>query len=433
MSSGGDQQRDAESFTTRLPNELPHSAGFAAAASTAPVVVACTVQQEGLKQKVLADLAGICAQNAAPVEHVAFFSAHPISEGVTHDLQQTAREKYGVTLNIFCGGDIATFLAQPDLVWVARHYLELPSHLVPPPEGEPAPQWYADLIEGLRHNNGPIALTPAVQGEVTRGLRHATWDEDANADLPEWLNFMGAFLADTKDGADTELVFRACYEMAVARFRGMGIAAGVEDLVRRAIDYACTSNQPNIIDDAVILVSYWGGMWSAGVARTEASEIAVAVAGLETHLVAQLDATDANTHPVRAATLTGALASVHLVPDWEKVEVVHGKPEPADVSPASRGTTGRIRGRHLCAGGLRTVQVRCGDDVPGEVGGSAATGPRVLSCSLTCPSRFSVGCAPTASCADQSRHRYPAPPGDHPNMVTSSPSATRPPGAPNRR
>jgi hypothetical protein len=43
VSAGGDQQRDAESYTTRIPNELPHSAGFAAAASTDPVVIACTV------------------------------------------------------------------------------------------------------------------------------------------------------------------------------------------------------------------------------------------------------------------------------------------------------------------------------------------------------------------------------------------------------
>lgn len=335
VSAGGDQQRDAESFTTRLPDELPHSAGFAAAASTSPVVVACTVQNRGLKQKVLDDLAGICVEDAAPVTHVAFFSVHPISEGITHDLQQTAREKYGVTLDIFCGGDIATFLAQPDLVWVARHYLELPSQLVPPPEGDPKPQWYADLIEGLRQNNGPVALTPAVQGEVTHGLRHATWDKDANADLPEWLSFMGAFLADSRDGADTELVFRACYEMAVARFRGMGIAAGIEDLVRRAIDYACTSSQPAIVDDAVTLVSYWGVMWMTGVAKAEASEIAAAMTRLRAHLLDQLDATDSNTHPVRAATLTGTLAFAHLTPDCKRIEATHGQPQPTEVAPGA--------------------------------------------------------------------------------------------------
>ena len=99
VSSGGDQQRDAETFTTRLPNKLPHSAGFAAAASTSPVVLACTVQSGSLKQKVLSDLAGICADGAADVDHVAFFSVHPISEGVTHDVQQTeGRAAHSTTL-----------------------------------------------------------------------------------------------------------------------------------------------------------------------------------------------------------------------------------------------------------------------------------------------------------------------------------------------
>lgn len=333
VSSGGDQQRDAESFTTRLPNELPHAAGFAAAASTSPVVVACTVQSKGLKQKVLDDLAGICAESAAPVEHVAFFSVHSIPEGITHDLQQTARDLYGVTLDIFCDSDIATFLVEQDLVWVARYYLELPSQMIPPPEAELAPQWYADLIKGLRQNNGPVALTPAVQGEVTYGLQHATWDEHANADLPEWLDFMGAFLADSKDGADTELVFRACYEMAIARFRGMGVAAGIEDLVRRAVDYACTSSQPNIVDDAVTLCSYWGSMWMTGVAKAEAFEIGTGLGRLQAHLAALLGANDSTTHPVRAATLTGTLAFSYLMPDWENIEAARGKPEPSDIAP----------------------------------------------------------------------------------------------------
>lgn len=333
VSSGGDQQRDAETFTTRLPNELPHSAGFTSAASISPVVVACTVQSGNLKQKVLSDLAGICADEAAEVDHVAFFSVNPISEGVTHDLQRTARESHGVTLDIFCNGDIATFLAEPDLVWVARHYLELPSHLVPAPDDERAPQWYGDIIDGLRLNKGPAALTPAVQGEITQGLRHATWDEHANADLPEWLDFMGSFLTDSSDGTDTELVFRACYEMSVARFRGMGVAAGIEDLVRRAVSYACTSNRPNIVDDAVTLCTYWGTMWMTGVAKAEAAEINAAMAQLRSHLVDLFDATDSTTHPVRSATLTGTLAVAHLVPDWERIETTGGKPAPVAVAP----------------------------------------------------------------------------------------------------
>ncbi|NYI76813.1 hypothetical protein [Nocardioides panzhihuensis] len=332
VSSKGDQQRDAETFKTRLPDELPHSAGFAAAASTAPWVVACTLQETKLKQKVLDDVAGICADDAAPVGHIAYFSAHAVSEGITHEVQKTARKTHKVSLDIFCASDIAKFLAQDDLIWVAQHYLELPSHLVPPPESEPAPEWYADLLDGLRKNHGPAALTPGVQGGVTQGLRHATWDEDTNADLPEWINFMGAFLADSEDGEDTELVFRACYEMSVATFRGLGTAAGIEDLVRRAVVYACSCDQPRILDDTVTLVSYWGVMWSQGVARAEASEISAALRKVREHAAALLDDTDAETHPVRAATLTGVLAYSHLIPDWAVAEGTRGKPDARDVA-----------------------------------------------------------------------------------------------------
>lgn len=332
VSSGGDQGRDAESYTTRIPNELPNAAGFAASASTDPVVVACTVQKDGLKSKVLADVDSICAEDADPVSHVAYFSVHPISEGVTHKLKKAVRKKYGVTLDVFCGADIATFLAEPDLVWVARHYLELPSSMVPPPEDGPAPQWYTELIEKLRQNGGPAMLTPATQGEVTQGLRHATWDADTNADLPEWFDFMSAFLDDSDDGDDTELIFRACYEIAVARYRGTGSADGVEDLTRRAIKFACTSEQPNIVDDAVTLASYWGVMWSTGVGRAETEEISNALESLREHAVSLLEATDAGTYPVRAASLTGTLAYLHLLPDWRKAEQTRGRPPQVEVA-----------------------------------------------------------------------------------------------------
>ncbi|MGA9146849.1 MAG: hypothetical protein WBZ04_04755 [Candidatus Nanopelagicales bacterium] len=332
VSAGGDQQRDSESYTTHIPNELPHSAGFSACASAAPVVVACTTQRENLKTKVLADLAGICAHSAGPVAHVAFFSVHSIPEAATHELQKTAREDHKVTLDIFSGAKVATLLAEPDLVWVASHYLDLPSSMIPTPEGEPGPQWYTQLLDSLRRNGSPQAMTQAAQGEVAEGLRYATWSKAANADLPEWLDFMGAFLSDDADGQDTELVFRACYEMSVARFRGMGTAGGVEELIRRAIDFACASTHQNIVDDATTLGSYWGGMWASGVGETRAAEISAEVSRLRRHVMELLHNTDPTTHPVRAATLTGTLAYLHLMPDWAKIEEQSGQPKHADVA-----------------------------------------------------------------------------------------------------
>ncbi len=62
------------------------------------------------------------------------------------------------SLDVFCGADIATLLAEADLVWVARHYLDLPSAMEPPPDTDRASQSYADLLGEPAPQPGPVAL-----------------------------------------------------------------------------------------------------------------------------------------------------------------------------------------------------------------------------------------------------------------------------------
>jgi hypothetical protein len=335
VSAGGDQKRDAESYYTRIPAELPHATVMAAPASMEPIVIACTTQDRGLTAKVLADVKGICSANAAPVKRVAFFSVHTIPVATVHDLQKIAREEYSVDLDVFSGDQIATLLAEPDLIWLAVHYLELPSHMVPDPEGESAPEWYRDLLARLRTSRGPEAITPGIQGEVTRGLRFATWDPATNADLPEWLDFMAEFLGDGGDGSDTEVSFRACYEMAVARLRGTGSIAGVEDLFRRALAYAYSVDAPAVLDDASALVSYWGASWASGLATAEVSEISAVASRLRKHTLQALASTDPVSYPVRAASLTATMAFLYMVPDWAQIAEKYGAPEPIEIDPAA--------------------------------------------------------------------------------------------------
>lgn len=335
VSAGGDQGRDGESYTTHIPDELPFAAGFSASASTEPVVVACTIQQTALRRKVLADVDAICAPGADPVTHIAYFSVHPIPSGTVHELKAAVRDAHAVTLDVYSGPQLAMLLAEPELVWVARAYLDLPTSMIPPPDDEPAPGWYVELLDALRRNGGPAALTPATQGEVTAGLRHATWDEDTNADLPEWIEFMAAFLADARDGQDTEMVFRACYEIFVARVRGTGDINGAEDLVRRALAFARTSGDPNIVDDAVTLVAYWGPTVAMGAGHADAHEVGEAMVGMRDHAADLLAATDAATHPVRAASLNGTLALLHLHPDWRQARR-RRRPAAGDVARLAR-------------------------------------------------------------------------------------------------
>jgi len=236
VSAGGDQGRDAETYYTRLPEELPGTAGFVGRATTEPLVMACSVQKDRLEEKVRGDLNSIC-RKGGKVNAVAFFAVQEIPVAARHRLQEHARERHGMTLEIFDGHAISHMLAEADLVWVAERYLDLPSHLVPDSPDEPQPGWYEHTLAALRQR-GAVRLTPGAFSEIRDGLRHATFDDAARADLPEWLDYMREF---TTAESDAVLAVRARYECTVATLRGLNTLEGAEGDIRAVLDYAIGS------------------------------------------------------------------------------------------------------------------------------------------------------------------------------------------------
>lgn len=137
VSSGGDQGRDAESHWTNLSGDRAATSIFSALASGDKVVLACTIQAEGIPAKVRRDLASICGQGDT-VERVAYFTVAPVSVSKRHELQDEARKMYCVDLEIWDGRAIATHLADHDLFYLAVDFLHLPNDLMPPAAGGPA-------------------------------------------------------------------------------------------------------------------------------------------------------------------------------------------------------------------------------------------------------------------------------------------------------
>lgn len=328
VSAGGDQQRDAESYFTRVPEELP--ASTVANLSLSPIVVACTTQSSGLKAKISADIEGICAAGAEPVERIAIFSVVQIPAAAVHEIQRASRDRFGVGVDVFSGSQIATMLAEPDLFWIASHYLDIPNSMAPAPREEGSPEWYVALLDRLRGAGGPEAMTLGILGEIVSGVRQATWDSESNGDLPEWLGYVRPFLAEmNEDGTETEISFDACYEASVATLRGLGTLSGAEDLLRRAVHQGLRSEDVSEIADASTLLGYWGGAWSSGVANADAHEVSDAVTRMREHAEQVLDATDSTTYPLRAASLLETLARLHFVPDWGAMQDAHGAPGPS--------------------------------------------------------------------------------------------------------
>src|SRR5262249_23654809 len=155
---------------------------------------------------------------------------------------------------------LSTILAEPDLIWVAEYYLNLPTEMLPPlPAGEPSPEWYSELLSTLRSSRGAIVPTPGQVAAIASGIRYATFAPEVNADLPEWIESMAEVLnksdhlvpAEDSDERDelNEMVFRGCYEISVARLRGLNTLKGTEDLIRRALDIANASMSPTIVTE----------------------------------------------------------------------------------------------------------------------------------------------------------------------------------------
>jgi Fe-S-cluster formation regulator IscX/YfhJ len=136
VSAGGDQGRDAETYYTRLPQELSAEGEFAGQATTEPLVMACSVQKDGLDAKVRADVKAICGRGGT-VRAIAFFAVQEIPVAARHRLLDEVRNTHGVTLEIFDGQAVSRMLGEEDLVWVAQRFLDLPSQLVPVPAGGP--------------------------------------------------------------------------------------------------------------------------------------------------------------------------------------------------------------------------------------------------------------------------------------------------------
>ena len=307
VSSGGDQGRDLETFRSFLAEELgPHGA-FAGLVSDGPVAFACTLQQEDLPTKVRADVAKIMASGTTVV-HVYFLCAAALPVAKRHELQAAIKHDFDVDADIIDGHGLAAHLAQPDLFWIAVEYLSIPAALGPTrvTASAGAPGWYqADLEKWRKRRRIRPTLSDVL--DVRDGLRHATFNLDARPDLPFWLGVMRGAIV---EGAGTEVVRRARYEIAVATIRGMRSLSTADGEVRDFM--AGEEDDPAALEDAVVLLTY--ATTAAGFGQTSITrcELDGWLASIRARVIAGLAG---DPPPTRRARLLQVRGQLGLVPD----------------------------------------------------------------------------------------------------------------------
>ena len=147
------------------------------------------------------------------------------------------------------------------------------------------------------------------------GLREATFQQEAQGDLPFWLGLIRQVLANPE--CPVRVRQRARYELVVATFRGMHEFRPVDDVARVYLEEALNETEPARLLDASALLMYSNTAVQWGVTSLTPPELADWNARLTTHAQALVAHETAET-PHRRANLLYAIGLLGLHPAlWE--------------------------------------------------------------------------------------------------------------------
>ena len=254
VGAGGDQGRDFETFRTFLAAGDLAPTTFIGLATEKTLAFSCTLQQDRLSEKIKADVAKILA-GGHRADGVYVFAEKSIPVGARHEIEKELSEEHGIDLHILDGEWLSEQLADPETFWIAEQYLAVPSAFYPEPLDEQPAGWYEALRADWRSRSG-VNGTFGEYSALRRGIRYATYQPEAQADLPFWSGWLERLI----EAASQFIARRAVYELAVASLRGgAGTLRGHEKRLRVYVEEAVASSDTGTLQDAQILLTYMGG------------------------------------------------------------------------------------------------------------------------------------------------------------------------------
>ncbi|MFH8611281.1 hypothetical protein ACH4D5_27765 [Streptomyces sp. NPDC018029] len=118
------------------------------------VVFCCTLQASNVRRKILADVSTVLqSASAPPVEAIFYFAEADISVSNRHKIAQEVRVEHDLRLEIIDGNSIAEMLSEPELLWIAREYLNVST----------------ELVNGM-HESSPVGRVLSMGSVIVRSL-----------------------------------------------------------------------------------------------------------------------------------------------------------------------------------------------------------------------------------------------------------------------
>lgn len=303
VSAGGDQGRDFETYRSSIEPPLSPLLSDIDSGSR-PVAFACTLDSR-IERKIRADVAKLAKPKPAKVKDVVYMCEPDVPVGKRHKLIAWAEETHGVELQVFDGLAISEMLAEPDVFWIAQHYLGLAAEAYPEPSDKTG--WYYGHRERWRDRQ-PVPYNAADFFEVKTGLRQATFGLEARPDLVTWLERMQVYV----DAPLLPNLARAArYEIAVATLRGKGdmnpVAGLVEEYFADLEDWLGEAD----IENGCVLFNYVLGAYAFGAFDIDLAKLLTWQTRLGNLLDEQIDQAPG---PGRRASMLGIRAILATLP-----------------------------------------------------------------------------------------------------------------------
>ena len=260
VTAGGDQGRDFETYET-VADDSTGASIFSARVSGRRLAFACTLQKDGIADKVKSDVGDI-VKSGTPVDGVHFLCAADIPVAKRHRLQEWASREYNVMLEIHDGQWISEELSQRDIFWIAQEYLGIPRAIFPDKLLED------DSYRELYHrweDSRPGSLAELL--DASYGLRAATKVDGPSEDLAFWFDRVDP------NSVPQHLRRHAIYETAVASLRGRKSMEGLESFIREYFARVSELTWLSDLEDASVMLGFCVGASGLQVLNISIDEI----------------------------------------------------------------------------------------------------------------------------------------------------------------
>lgn len=262
VAGSGDQGRDFETYRT-YTNGI-----FSGNTTDKDISFGCTLQEKGIKGKIINDVRTIM-DSPMNTDEIHYFYGDDLKVADRHELQSQVATEYSIRLEIYDAQAISEMLADPKVFWIAEKFLSIPKEIFPEVV-EQKNEWYKEIKENSINIDDNVNY--AEYTNIKLAVRHSLKDDDLKIDI----NFWFLKLKEIKEKAiNDNIIDKVIYELivyAIKTSQSEEVESEIYSYLNKIYEVGESFNYEQLEGRAIIL-QYSIGLFARGIVMKDENEI----------------------------------------------------------------------------------------------------------------------------------------------------------------